>query len=262
VTDGPSPAPATALAQRAFETDCGTVTPDASLASVQPVLRPDTTAAVLVDGLRIRSAPRIDDCSKLLTPLLQGSEQVFVIAGPVVHSGYDWYRVEPVGGLSEARPSGWVARASRDGTMWVAPAERSCPTIDLTPSTLVMLNLGFILACLGDRELQFEAHVGPCRCPAEAGGQRIVGFTADLQAESLVGLIDALDPDATLPASLAAGASAIDPLTPEAVATIVGHYDDPTSGTCTWSASGPGATPSPDPVLTCRATFVVTDISP
>ena len=60
-----------------------------------------------------------------------------VAAGPVKASGYDWFRVAPVGvKLSGGADQGWVAVADHDGTPWVALADDPTPGFELAAASL------------------------------------------------------------------------------------------------------------------------------
>ncbi|HEX2756787.1 MAG TPA: hypothetical protein VHM48_15055, partial [Candidatus Limnocylindrales bacterium] len=63
------------------------VVPDPGWLSIQ------VAAITTTPGLRVRSLPLVDDSSERFEPLLDQATRLFVIDGPVVGSGYDWYRV-------------------------------------------------------------------------------------------------------------------------------------------------------------------------
>ena len=56
----------------------------------------DATAVTFVDGLRVRSKPRISDDSFKSEPLLPVGTPLYVLAGPIVAFGYTWYEVAPL----------------------------------------------------------------------------------------------------------------------------------------------------------------------
>ena len=87
----------------------------------------DAVAATSVDGLRVRSQPRVAGDSLKLEPLLPLGAPVFVLDGPVSASGYSWYEVAPLG--SRTLPQGWVAAGSRTGEPWLAPGTFVCPPV-------------------------------------------------------------------------------------------------------------------------------------
>ena len=85
---------------------------------------------VVVTGLRVRTAPTVDDAvSAKLEPLLGPGTQLQVIDGPVTADGYDWYLIQAIGFPHR----GWVAVADHDGAPWVEDqAALSSPAPDFT----------------------------------------------------------------------------------------------------------------------------------
>ncbi len=104
-----------------------TVSPVPPTATPAPTLAPTATplpsspivgrmAAVVADTrLVVRSAPGTGSDSTLLAWRLYPGQRVRVEEGPVLASGYTWYRVR-VGQIE-----GWVAAASQAGEPWLAP---------------------------------------------------------------------------------------------------------------------------------------------
>ena len=100
-------------------------------------LLPGMLAVTVSDGLRVRSAPRVADDSLKYRPVLPVGTELVVAAGPVNASGFDWYRVAPIGvKLSDNADQGWVAVADHDGTPWVAPATDPTPGFELAAASL------------------------------------------------------------------------------------------------------------------------------
>jgi hypothetical protein len=84
------------------------------------VLSPGSWMVTLVDGLRVRSQPRVSNDSTMYEPLLPKGTNFSISSGPVFGSGYCWYDVELAaevldGGITR----GWVAEGNRDGTPWI-----------------------------------------------------------------------------------------------------------------------------------------------
>ncbi len=89
------------------------------------------------DGLRVRSQPRVSDDSVKYEPLLPLSTELQVIDGPVIASGYVWYRVTPVSfSLRDGPGDGWVAMAGKDGEAWIALAVGPLAGIELAQSSV------------------------------------------------------------------------------------------------------------------------------
>ena len=84
-------------------------------------------AVTVVDGLRVRSKPRVSDDSHKYEPLLPVGTPLYVLDGPVSASGYAWYEVAPLG--SRSLPQGWVAAAGRSSEPWLAGGDFSCPPV-------------------------------------------------------------------------------------------------------------------------------------
>ena len=76
----------------------------------------DSVVEVVVNGLRVRTAPTVDnEKSAKLEPLLGRGTQLRVIQGPVAADDYDWYLVQAIGWPHR----GWVAAADHDGAAWI-----------------------------------------------------------------------------------------------------------------------------------------------
>ena len=80
-----------------------------------------TSGITVTSGLRVRSLPLVDDSSVRYEPLLDQGTRLFVLDGPVLGSGYDWFRViAPAVTRSDGQPMvGWVAVAAKTGEIWV-----------------------------------------------------------------------------------------------------------------------------------------------
>ena len=75
-----------------------------------------STVQVVVTGLRVRTAPTVDDTkSAKLEPLLGTGTQLQVLDGPVTADDYDWYLIQAIG----LPHRGWVAAADHDGAPWI-----------------------------------------------------------------------------------------------------------------------------------------------
>ena len=78
-------------------------------------------AVTVVDGVRVRSQPRVADTSRKYQPVLPSGTSLLVAGGPVVASGYTWIEVSVLSATLEGGvDTGWVAVADHDGTPWVA----------------------------------------------------------------------------------------------------------------------------------------------
>jgi hypothetical protein len=80
------------------------------------VLVAGTVVDVVVSGLRVRTAPTVDNSKSVkLDPLLGVGTRLQIIEGPVTADDYDWYLVQAIG----LPHRGWVAAADHDGSPWV-----------------------------------------------------------------------------------------------------------------------------------------------
>ena len=112
----PAPTPS---ARPATASPSPTATPSAPAPTA--TARPGTFAAntiveIVVDGLRVRTAPTVDDAtSAKLEPLLGNGTKLHILDGPVTADDYDWYEVQAIGWPHH----GWVAAADHDGSPWI-----------------------------------------------------------------------------------------------------------------------------------------------
>jgi hypothetical protein len=243
-------------------------------------LRIDGLARVVVDRLRVRSAPGTGADSERLEPLLETGAMLFVIEGPVAGSGYDWYRIAPAsfgndGDHDEFRyrnkgpwwsegPVGWVASADRNGTPWIVGARVECPDLAASNEDLsVVERLGPLVAlsCYGHTSIQFRAKL--------SSPMFVDGFGEGAGP-------DPLYPDTywATPQLVEEGASfgsVLDPARfpngegyiPQDVAVwnVAGHFDDEAATACGIFRKLDDQSAAAF-ILMCRTTFVVTDLVP
>jgi hypothetical protein len=243
-------------------------------------LRVDSIAVVVTNDLLVRSKPGTDAGSEQRSPLLNAGQDVYVLAGPVAASGYQWYEVDPTMGsgtyfaLGDDPPSGWVAAASREGVPWLLPKRGVCADRDLPEEfwELADLHPTVGLACFGDRPMTFEATLGtyetcgmqiwtiePLWLGDPCFGNRYM-WLGDPGAENYADLGD------PVAAAFAPGVdtSRLHP-GPEPSGWIrvkvTGQFDHPAARTC-HGVSGEEEVPlDPDAIiLACRAQFAITSI--
>ncbi len=136
------PTPSAIIATPTTEppTPVPTPTPTPTLPPPDPVAGKVVAGRVVVtvsDDLVVRSQPWVGDDSEMYRPWLPLGTELTVIEGPVVGSGYTWYRVadlffEGLGGPGY----GWVAAAGKDGEPWIAiaTAAKEPPGVTLVQS--------------------------------------------------------------------------------------------------------------------------------
>ena len=223
-------------------------------------------AVTVTPGLRVRSLPVVDATSERYDPLLDQGTRLFVIGGPVVGSGYDWYRViAPTVTRTGGGPMvGWVAVAGKDGEIWAESVDLACPAVDGGPIALGDLarltapdNPDGGLGCFGSVPVQVRATV-TIACPGP-----------DANATATTGWIAA---PARMTIHLAGGTAALDARVQPALAgrtrcdtpggigaILTGRFDDPDAATC---ASGAATADLADVArYRCRSLFVVTDLA-
>jgi hypothetical protein len=233
---------------------------------------PGSIALVVTNDLRVRSKPVVSDDSAKLTPLLQRGREVFVAAGPVAGSGFEWYQVEPVRAPDEFGdlPFGWVAAAGKDGEPWLEGGSFACPEAPTTYRAFVELRPLVGAACLSRQDLTFAARLEQ----PEATCGVDIGWTVEpdwlgstcpqpkfliADPTTTASFYSVLDPDIDFSA-LQPG---VDP--PDWIdVDVTGHFDDPAAETCA-PVSTDGTRPeigAAEAVVGCRGQFVITAITP
>lgn len=119
----------------------GDPTAEPSSSAAVAMLGVGSIAEVTVDGLRVRTGPGVDagEAAPGPTGTLDAGNRVYVAAGPVSASGYEWYFVsedppvfwQPLGcptppGDCGFPALGWVAAGSTD-TPWLRVVDPGCP---------------------------------------------------------------------------------------------------------------------------------------
>lgn len=244
------------------------ITPATAPTPSAAVLSTDSIAAVVTDGLRVRTEPRVADDSRKLEPLLPRRTQVYVVDGPTRASGYDWYLVRP---LADSFPSGWVAAADHDGTPWLGSAPIDCPK---TPSVnqLGRMDRHVALACYGAREFHLQGMLTSPMASCGVSWSTEPSWLDDCYAAHYLAAdkgagnpgLDGtpvvklrLSPDVERQAAI--------PDQPYGMflpVRVVGRFDDPAATSCRLPA-GEGSVGAPPPaiiVLDCRAEFVGTTV--
>ncbi len=130
-TAGAAPSGEAALTPEAAKLQCRTRLVVTKAVPAPNSLVPDTAAVTVSNNVRVRSLPVVSDASERLTPLLKKGTRVFVLQGPVIGSGYDWYEVVVPSVTKGPGPMvGWVSVADKTDAPWLAPAKIDCPTAE------------------------------------------------------------------------------------------------------------------------------------
>jgi hypothetical protein len=130
-------------------------------------LGPDVIAEVVTSDLVMRTAPAIVPESIVYPGRLGPGDRLYLVKGPVLADGYDWYLAAPYAARvnEEGDPSstvwvrfGWVAAADKTGEPWIMPIEPACPT-EATVDRLHGLHAVLRLACFSDGTVNLEGIV-------------------------------------------------------------------------------------------------------
>jgi hypothetical protein len=212
------------------------------------------TVVTTVDGVRVRSQPRISDDSFKEEPLLPKGTALYVLDGPVTASGYDWYDVAQL--TSRTLPSGWVARTSRDGEPWITARTFDCPPVPIDFRSLAALPEGVGLACFPQVPITVQARLLSCQCEIDGAWYTPSWFhvnASELLVEPGVTNVPPdmanwfgldLDPAGQHPEVLPVGQ----------VVEVTGIFDHPAAATCTRTEMDGQPVPSQG----CRLGFAVT----
>jgi len=112
--------------------------PSDPVATPSDAFAADSVVQVVVNDLRVRTAPTVDNTkSAKLDPLLGRGTQLRIIDGPVSADGYDWYQVQAIG----LPHRGWVAAADHDGAPWIQDA-----TVAVSPAPVFSADEAALLA--------------------------------------------------------------------------------------------------------------------
>ncbi len=238
-------------------------------ASVEPAPTPepsnpslvaaDTIAMTVVDGLRVRSQPRVSDDSFKYDPLLPKGTPLYVLDGPVSASGYVWFKVVPLS--SSTLHEGWVAVGEPDERAVARSGIVRLPAGADQVGELTGLQPGVGLACYPRAPITIRARLVDCNCDIDGPSSSPSWFTLGSGNPPLLvepdrtapprdpgdWLILHLDPDGRHPATLPVGQ----------VVTVTGVFDHPAAANCTMTDFDDVQAPSKD----CRMVFAVTDLA-
>jgi hypothetical protein len=265
-----APFPPTSRAAASTEALVSTVTPTVTssptaIATARPTATPassptpgktlaDTAVVTVVDGVRVRSKPRVSDDSFKYEPLLPLGTPLYVLDGPVSASGYTWYEVVPL--TSRTLHSGWVATASRSGDPWLAARDFACPPVPTDLRSLRALPSGVGLACFPRLPITVQARLIECNCemdgPTYSPGWFGLGSGYKLLVEPEVTHPPA-DPGRWFILELDPAGQHPDVLPVSEVVEVTGFFDHPAAASCTFDPDG-----EPVPTQDCRLQFAVT----
>ena len=267
------PSPPTSPAAASTETLVPTVTPTVTssptaTATARPLataassttpsrILVDTAVVTVVDGVRVRSQPRVSDDSFQYDPLLPLGTPLYVLNGPVAASDYTWYEVVPL--ASRTLHSGWVATASRSGEPWLAARDFACPPMPTDLSSLRALLPSVGLACFPRAPITVQARLIECNCDID-GPTYSPGWFSSTASDGKI-LVEPevtrppADPGKWLILELDPAGQHPDVLPVGQVVEVTGMFDHPAAAACTGNV---GADDTPVPTQDCRLQFAVT----
>jgi hypothetical protein len=261
----PSPVNAAATTSAPVTSAAAIETPDQTgspIESPAAKLTVGTIATTLVDGLRVRSQPRVGEDSIKFEPLLPLGAKLYVLDGPVAASGYAWYEVVSL--TSRSLPSGWVASADRDAHPWLEAGAFDCPKPPTSIDSLAGLPAAVGLACFPRAPITVQARLVECMCDVDGSWYTPSWFFLGSGSPELLVEPDAiatsvpanpddwfvlnLDPDGEKPTVLPIGN----------VVEVTGIFDHPAAANCTRTDMDG----KPAPSKGCRLEFAVTKLVP
>jgi hypothetical protein len=225
-----------------------------------------TAAITVTSGLRVRSLPLVDDSSVRYEPLLDQGTRLFVLDGPVLGSGYDWFRViAPTVTRSDGQPMvGWVAVAAKTGEVWTTGVDLGCPAADgsVSVADLARLGSGAVtdggISCFGAAPISTTATIAlTCTGPDATATSTInwLGIPARMTVRLTGG---GSSFDARVHPDLAGRTACGSPAGGSWV--VRGHFEDPAAESCAGGAAiEEGAQLAR---YRCGSIFVVTDLAP
>ena len=211
--------------------------------------------------------PEPDGADDTIAPMVVGLH-FYVIGGPRIVDGDEWYQVQWDQGASPA--IAW-ARGTRDGRPLLAVVEPTCPP-EPTVRDLAWLTSAERLLCLGHRELALPGILVPeaAQTPRCAGADSEptacppqVGDPQWLTALSTWWLYGEGGPSSAAPGLMVWFAPTVGVPSNDQLLDVRGHFDDAAAAGCTLPAA-PGEPSAESPVvqeLTCRERFVITSFS-
>lgn len=289
-TESPSPpdsaddTPASASAESPSPTAGESATP---ASPTDDALSRNTLVIAAVSDLSVRTEPTRQ--SERLGVIPAG-EVAFVVDGPVLADGRDWYSLAsdstcPVASASafHCQPwNGWVAADHEDGTPLLEPLTDACPTGPLDLAAFLDTTALMRLACFGDATWKLRAFIasstdgrgGTSLFKTEPGwldawGSLVFPQTEPSQYDTSSALAMHAHPDLGCEFGGLNPGCAFAEFAGEWVI-ITGHHDDPAASTCAptynsmWTDSmDPPLPPLPDEastILGCRSAFVATNV--
>ncbi|MDX6315361.1 MAG: hypothetical protein QOF44_4825, partial [Streptomyces sp.] len=216
------------------------------------------TAVTAVDGVRVRSQPRVSDDSFEYEPLLPLGTPLYVLNGPVSASDYTWYEVVPLTSRLNRR-SGWVAAASQSGEPWLAASDFACPPMPTDLGSLRALPSSVGVACFPRVPITVQARLIECNCEIDGPTYSPGWFSSTASAGKL--LVEPkvtsppADPGSSLILELDPAGQHPDVLPVGEVVEVTGIFDHPAAAGCTGNV---GADDTPVPTQDCRLQFAVT----
>jgi hypothetical protein len=225
-----------------------------------------SAAVTTTSGLRVRSLGLVDEAqSERYAPLLDTGTRMFVLDGPVVGSGYDWFRViVPTVTRSDGQPMvGWIAVAGKNGEVWAKDVDLGCPPANAAVALADLARLGSGatsdggLACFGDAPLSTTASLAiVCTGPDATATGTTNWLAAPARMTARLGDGSTVF-EARIHPDLAGRTACGQPTAGEW--TVEGHFSDSEASACSNGAGSDAA--AEQAVYRCRTIFVVTGLT-
>lgn len=213
--------------------------------------------ATIVDGVRVRSQPRVSDDSFEYDPVLPVGTPLYVLSGPVSASGYTWYEVVPL--APRTLHGGWVAIASRSGDPWLAAKDFECPPMPTNLRSLLALPSIVGVACFPHVPITVQARLIECNCEVDGPTYSPDWFSASASDGKILVEPESIRPPADtgnwLFLKLDPAGQHPDVLPVGRVVEVTGMFDHPAAAACTGTV---GVDDALVPTQDCRFQFAVT----
>jgi hypothetical protein len=216
---------------------------------------PGSIVEILPPGALITESPAAD-ASTGAGPLFR--QHLYVVSGPEMHDGVEWYLVQYSTSRSAPPGLGWIP-GTAEGRPLLALVEPACPTGGPGVADLLRLTPAERLACFGGSELT----LGPVMLRKTDPMLPPDGTPLWLAGDTAWQLFGSDGPDGAQGALRVHPAEGLGSIPTDTWLTVRGHFDDPASATCERSLTGTGwGGPAEDlpevQVLRCRESFVIT----
>lgn len=278
-----TPTPSASASATGAETESAEPTPTATALPTPSATSPiafDSVVRIVVTDLSLRRAPSLE--GERLGGLHGDGTAAFVVAGPVIADGYEWYQLSALGippqsgciappteALDEC-PNwfGWVAGREAGGDYWLEPTTLDCPAMPVNMGDLAPGRGGVErLACNPDGTVTVRGFwAGPADAGADtcAASEHSSGWLYCRMLNDVSVWTDSGGPNRGNGLQVFFDpAVGVEMPEPGGWVEIVGHFDDPAAQGCAEAAALDNHPEEGEQaVLTCRSELVVKSVTP